>query len=64
MVIHQCRLRAINRNKYTLNFNGTILHPVYNVALEGKVFKKANGLPSLEIVPQGKRYIPDARGSL
>jgi len=43
MVVNECRIRAINRHKYTLNFNGTILHPAYNISLEGQFLKKANG---------------------
>jgi len=42
-LIHECRLRAINRNKTIGNFNGTVLHPAYNIRFEGQIFKKENG---------------------
>ncbi|XP_032597026.1 uncharacterized protein LOC116805920 [Drosophila grimshawi] len=43
VAINECRLRAINRNKTTFNFNGTFLFTVNEVTLELQVFKKANG---------------------
>ncbi|XP_034480072.1 uncharacterized protein LOC117785915 [Drosophila innubila] len=42
-VIHQCRLRAVNRVKITFNFNGIVLHPANNISVNGQIFKKANG---------------------
>ncbi|KAH8391271.1 hypothetical protein KR215_010076, partial [Drosophila sulfurigaster] len=42
-LIHKCRLRAISRNKTVFNFNGTVLHPAYNISLKGQILKKANG---------------------
>jgi len=42
-LVHECRLRAINRNKTILNFNGTILHPVYNIEVVGQILKRENG---------------------
>ncbi|EDW57319.2 uncharacterized protein Dvir_GJ15149 [Drosophila virilis] len=43
MDIHKCRLRAVSRNKTTFNFNGTVLHPAYNIGVRGELFLKANG---------------------
>lgn len=42
-LIHQCRLRAVSRNKTTFNFNGTVLHPAYNIIVKGEILKKASG---------------------
>lgn len=42
-VIHQCRLRAVNRNKNTFNFNGTIVHPAHKINIHMQILKKANG---------------------
>lgn len=41
-IIHQCRLRAISRNKTTFNFNATVLHPANVIHLRIELFKKAN----------------------
>ncbi|KAH8263263.1 hypothetical protein KR044_006512, partial [Drosophila immigrans] len=43
VVINKCRLYAISRNKTIFNFNGTVLHPVYNIFTEMEILKKANG---------------------
>ncbi|KAH8385698.1 hypothetical protein KR200_010193, partial [Drosophila serrata] len=40
---HECRLKAISREKVILNMNGTILHSVYNIQTEGKMFKRESG---------------------
>ncbi|KAH8282840.1 hypothetical protein KR054_010129, partial [Drosophila jambulina] len=40
---HECRLKAISREKVILNMNGTILRPAHNIHLKLKLFKKANG---------------------
>jgi len=42
-LFHECRLKAINRNKTVLNLNGTVLHPAYKIGFEGRIFKKENG---------------------
>ncbi|KAH8293039.1 hypothetical protein KR054_010554 [Drosophila jambulina] len=40
---HECRLKAVSREKVVLNVNGTILHSVNNIETEGKMFKRASG---------------------
>ncbi|XP_017016486.1 uncharacterized protein [Drosophila kikkawai] len=40
---HQCRLKAISREKVVLNMNGTILHAAHKIHLQVKLFKKASG---------------------
>ncbi|KAH8391288.1 hypothetical protein KR215_010559, partial [Drosophila sulfurigaster] len=42
-LIHKCRIRAVKRNINTFNFNGTVLHPAYDISINGQLFKKANG---------------------
>ncbi|XP_043067618.1 uncharacterized protein [Drosophila bipectinata] len=42
-IFHNCRLKAVSRDKVILNVNGTILHPAYSIMIHFKVFKKANG---------------------
>ncbi|KAH8366850.1 hypothetical protein KR200_009139, partial [Drosophila serrata] len=42
-LFHECRLKAIAREKVILNINGTVLHPVYNVLTKGKMFKRESG---------------------
>ncbi|XP_017065681.1 uncharacterized protein LOC108104242 [Drosophila eugracilis] len=42
-MFHNCRLKAISRDKVNLNMNGTVLHPVYNIEVHGKVYKRASG---------------------
>ncbi|KAH8313262.1 hypothetical protein KR067_003230, partial [Drosophila pandora] len=41
--IYQCRLKAIRRDKTTLNFNGTLLKTMKKFKLHVQIFKKANG---------------------
>ncbi|KAH8391289.1 hypothetical protein KR215_010560, partial [Drosophila sulfurigaster] len=43
VTMHECRIRAISRNKTTFNFNATILHPAYSITQDIQIFKKANG---------------------
>lgn len=43
VVIHNCRLNAVNRNRIDFNFNSTILHPVYDLRARVQMIKKANG---------------------
>ncbi|KAH8408677.1 hypothetical protein KR215_010465 [Drosophila sulfurigaster] len=43
VVINQCRLRAINRNKTVFNLNMTALQPITNCWLRFQVFKRENG---------------------
>ncbi|KAH8417954.1 hypothetical protein KR222_009060, partial [Zaprionus bogoriensis] len=42
-LIHTCRLQAVNRYRTTFNFNGTILHPAYNIEIDAQLLKKENG---------------------
>ncbi|XP_016987788.1 uncharacterized protein LOC108050575 [Drosophila rhopaloa] len=42
-VFHNCRLKAVSRNKVLLNINGTVLHPAYDITLHAQMFKRANG---------------------
>ncbi|XP_022226539.2 uncharacterized protein LOC111076826 [Drosophila obscura] len=42
-VFHNCRLKAVSRNKVLFNLNGTILHPVNDIYIHGRIFKRANG---------------------
>ncbi|KAH8313836.1 hypothetical protein KR067_012419, partial [Drosophila pandora] len=42
-VFNQCRLKAVSRDRIVLNMVGTVLHPVSNVQVHAKVFKRANG---------------------
>ncbi|XP_060651589.1 uncharacterized protein LOC132788273 [Drosophila nasuta] len=43
IIVNNCRLRAINRNRTVLNINITALHPVTNIFAEFQVFKRENG---------------------
>ncbi|KAH8238990.1 hypothetical protein KR038_011629, partial [Drosophila bunnanda] len=40
---HECRLKAVSRDRVLMNINGTILHPVYNAQTQGKLFKRESG---------------------
>jgi len=42
-VFHNCRLKAISRDRVLLNMNGSILHPIQNFQLHAKMFKRASG---------------------
>ncbi|XP_016992717.3 uncharacterized protein [Drosophila takahashii] len=42
-VFHNCRLKAINRERVLLNVNGTILHPAHDIQVHAKIFKRASG---------------------
>ncbi|XP_017006144.2 uncharacterized protein [Drosophila takahashii] len=42
-VFHNCRLKAVGRDKVLLNFSGTILNPAYDIRVHTLIFKKANG---------------------
>ncbi|KAH8248355.1 hypothetical protein KR032_002002, partial [Drosophila birchii] len=42
-VFHNCRLKAVGRNKVILNMNGTILHPAHHIIMHYQVFKKESG---------------------
>lgn len=42
ITVHECRLRAVSRNKTTMHFNVTVHHPV-KVQVQMQIFKKANG---------------------
>ncbi|KAH8313265.1 hypothetical protein KR067_003249, partial [Drosophila pandora] len=41
--VHQCRLKAIRRDKTILNFNGSLLQTARKGKLHGEMFKKASG---------------------
>ncbi|XP_051862800.1 uncharacterized protein LOC127565915 [Drosophila albomicans] len=43
IIVHTCRLKAINRKRVDVNFNSTILHPVNILHVHCQVLKKANG---------------------
>ncbi|XP_020810747.1 uncharacterized protein LOC110186045 [Drosophila serrata] len=40
---HECRLKAISRNKVILNINGTVLHSVNNVFVDANLYKRESG---------------------
>ncbi|XP_034650074.1 uncharacterized protein LOC117889744 [Drosophila subobscura] len=42
-VFHNCRLKAVSRNRVILNMNGTVLHPAKDISIHGRIFKRANG---------------------
>ncbi|XP_016975114.1 uncharacterized protein LOC108041649, partial [Drosophila rhopaloa] len=42
-VFHNYRLKAVSRDRVLLNMNGTVLHPVNNIHLHAKIFKRASG---------------------
>ncbi|EDW60091.2 uncharacterized protein Dvir_GJ21292 [Drosophila virilis] len=42
-LIHNCRLKAVNRHKTSYNFNGTILYPGNHIIINIQLFKKENG---------------------
>ncbi|KAH8254692.1 hypothetical protein KR032_011692, partial [Drosophila birchii] len=42
-IYHSYRLKAISRDKVTMNVNGSIGHPVNNVQVHYQVLKKASG---------------------
>ncbi|KAH8248360.1 hypothetical protein KR032_002003, partial [Drosophila birchii] len=43
LLMHKCRLKAVRRDRITLNFNGTLQQTVNNVRVHGQMFKRANG---------------------
>ncbi|EDW73884.2 uncharacterized protein Dwil_GK19330 [Drosophila willistoni] len=43
VVVHNCRLHAINRNKTIMNMNLTFLYPVSNIQVRLQLKKRANG---------------------
>ncbi|XP_020810606.1 uncharacterized protein LOC110185933 [Drosophila serrata] len=40
---HECRLKAVWRDRVLMNLNGTILHPAYNIQAKGQLFKRESG---------------------
>ncbi|KAH8397279.1 hypothetical protein KR215_011657, partial [Drosophila sulfurigaster] len=40
---HECRLKAISRNKTVLNLNGSLDYPVHAMILNLQMYKRANG---------------------
>ncbi|KAH8261233.1 hypothetical protein KR044_005747, partial [Drosophila immigrans] len=43
IIIEKCRVRVVNRQKTTFNFNCTLMQPVRTVSVVLRVFKRANG---------------------
>ncbi|KAH8399195.1 hypothetical protein KR215_003974, partial [Drosophila sulfurigaster] len=43
VLVHNCRLKAINKKRVDFNYNSTILHPVNNIEIHTQLFKKSNG---------------------
>ncbi|KAH8377435.1 hypothetical protein KR093_005440, partial [Drosophila rubida] len=43
IIVNECRLRVLGRNKIVFNFNATLLQPTNNIVLHTQIFKKANG---------------------
>ncbi|XP_068150785.1 uncharacterized protein [Drosophila tropicalis] len=43
VIIHTCRLKAVQRDRTTFNFNGTILKEARDIELHMRVFKRASG---------------------
>ncbi|XP_030387908.1 uncharacterized protein LOC115634371 [Scaptodrosophila lebanonensis] len=43
VVTNQCRLKAVQRNKTTLNIGLTILHPANDIYMRLQLLKRANG---------------------
>ncbi|XP_037722739.1 uncharacterized protein LOC119555440, partial [Drosophila subpulchrella] len=42
-VFHNCRLKAVSRDRVLFNMKGTVLHPAHNIQLHTKMFKRASG---------------------
>ncbi|KPU80737.1 uncharacterized protein Dana_GF27411 [Drosophila ananassae] len=42
-VFHECRLKAVSRDRIVFNMNGSILHPAYRIKMHYQVLKKENG---------------------
>ncbi|KAH8247458.1 hypothetical protein KR038_004564, partial [Drosophila bunnanda] len=42
-LFHECRLKAVSREKVVLNLNGSILHSVNNLHVAVKMFKRESG---------------------
>ncbi|KAH8390075.1 hypothetical protein KR200_006509, partial [Drosophila serrata] len=43
LILNTCRLKAVSRDRVTMNFNGTIVQTVNNVHVHYEILKKANG---------------------
>ncbi|XP_017031092.2 uncharacterized protein [Drosophila kikkawai] len=43
LLVHTCRLKAVRRDKTTLNFNGTLLKSINKCRVHAQIFKRANG---------------------
>ncbi|KAH8390076.1 hypothetical protein KR200_006510, partial [Drosophila serrata] len=43
VIFNTCRLKAVSRDRVTMNVNGTFLQKVKNFELHYEIFKKANG---------------------
>ncbi|XP_020800628.1 uncharacterized protein LOC110177976 [Drosophila serrata] len=42
-VFHSCRLKAISRDKVTMNMNGTVMYSGKNIKFHVRIFKRENG---------------------
>ncbi|KAH8293049.1 hypothetical protein KR054_011937 [Drosophila jambulina] len=42
-LFHECRLKAVSREKVILNMNATVLHSVNNIVVDANVFKRESG---------------------
>nr|XP_036672320.1 uncharacterized protein LOC108012280 [Drosophila suzukii] len=40
---HDCRLKAVSRDRILFNMNGTIWHPAFNIQTHIKLYKRENG---------------------
>ncbi|XP_017058844.1 uncharacterized protein LOC108099733 [Drosophila ficusphila] len=58
-VFNYYRLKAVSRDRILLNVNGTALHPIKDVVIHTKLYKKANGFKPwlLETTVDGCRFI-------
>lgn len=43
ITFHECRLRAISRQKTVLNINATFIYPANDIVVDFQTLKKANG---------------------
>ncbi|KAH8295863.1 hypothetical protein KR018_004804, partial [Drosophila ironensis] len=43
VTVDQCRLKAIGRDKVTLNFEGNLLHPTNSIQVDFQILKRASG---------------------
>ncbi|KAH8294266.1 hypothetical protein KR054_010138, partial [Drosophila jambulina] len=65
---HECRLKAVSREKVVLNANGTVFHSVNNIFVHANVYKRESGYKPwlIKYIFDGcrfmrKKYSPAAR---